>query len=160
MRCGRQAGASQPSFSKSHMSIPKFLLRFTLVYLGLLFGVTIILLLLQLGSMTAVRVVALLTAVMAACQSFAKHNGRYFTHREKIQALIGMTAIDVVLQVAGSLLAFQQAGLEGATVNLGAFLAVIGFLTLVDVAVILFFMWLVGRQVAKEQAKQGAHPLP
>lgn len=143
------------------MSIPKLLLRFALVYLGLLIGVTIVLLLLQLGSMTAVRVVALLTAVMVVCQSFAKRNGRYFSRQEKLQALAGMTAIDVVLQVAGSLLAFHQAGMmEAGTMNVGAFLAVIGFLTLIDVAVILFFMWLVGRQFAKDQARQGGQPLP
>ncbi|WP_144630688.1 ABZJ_00895 family protein [Bordetella genomosp. 13] len=138
------------------MSIPKLLLRFALIYVGLLVGLTVVLLLLHIASTTPVRIVALLTATMAVCQSFAKHNGRYFNSREKLQAIGGMVLIDLVLQLGATLLAFQQAGLGGdGSLHVGAFVAVIGFFTLIDVLVILFFVWFIGRQHAKEQARIG-----
>lgn len=134
------------------MSIAALLLRFGIAYVVLLVVVGVLLHLFGIQGNSGANTAALLGAVMWACLSFAKKNERYFSKNEKRRAVLGMVAIDLVIQAGFS---FALAALDPRPLPFGGLVLVLLFLGVLHAAVIYFFVGLAGRQFAKQVAKTG-----
>lgn len=134
------------------MSLRKFFLQFTLIYVGLLVALALVLALFSIKSGSGGNTAALLAAVMWSCLRYAKANGRYFSSTEKRSVVLGMLGIDVALQtfVAAALIPWGATG-----VAIGVLLFSILFLSVLHAAVIWFFVGLTGKQFAKQMAASG-----
>lgn len=132
------------------MSLTSLFLRFTLIYVAILIVVSIALAAIGITGNSGVNTAALLSAVMWVCQSFAKKNSRYFSKEEKTRVVLGMLAIDLVLQ---TVLALAVAGAGSAKLTLGAVLFAIAFIGLLHAVVIYYFVGMTGKQYEKQAAK-------
>jgi hypothetical protein len=132
------------------MSLNALFLRFTLIYIAILMVVAIALAAIGITGNSGVNTAALLTAVMWACQTFAKKNSRYFSKEEKTRVVLGMLAIDLVLQ---TVLAVAVAGVGSTKLTLGPMLFAIAFIGLLHVLVIYYFVGMTGKQYEKQAAK-------
>lgn len=134
------------------MSLKKFFLQFTLIYVGLLVALALVLALFSIKSGSGVNTAALLAAVMWSCLRFAQANNRYFSSAEKRNAVLGMLAIDVALQtlVAAAFIPWKSAGAA-----MGALLFGVLFVSVLHAAVIWFFVGITGKQFAKQVAANG-----
>jgi len=130
------------------MSLLALFVRFTLIYIALLVALAVALSVLGVKGNSGFNTAALLGAVMWVCLSFAKKNGRYFSNQEKTRAVLGMLAIDTLLQ---AIVAFAVAGAAG----VGAMLFALAFVGLLHALVIYVFVVLTGKQYAKQVAKGG-----
>jgi peptidoglycan/LPS O-acetylase OafA/YrhL len=131
------------------LTLPALLRRFAAAYLVLLAVVAVALHLAGAASNTSGNVAALLTAVTWVCMDFAKKNGRYFTPDEKKRAILGMLAIDVLMQVVVTFAISRFAG--------APFLAlVLLFVAALHAAVIWFFVGFAGKQYAAAEARRAS----
>ena len=86
------------------MTIPNLLLRFLLVYVGLMVLAWAILVLLRFENFVGLDAAMLFGAITIVSTQFAKNNGRYFSNEEKTKVILGMLSIDLVLQFLLSIL--------------------------------------------------------
>jgi hypothetical protein len=111
------------------MTMPNLLLRFFLVYTGLMVVAWIVLVLLRFGNFIGLDVAMLFGAITIVSAQFAKKNGRYFSNEEKTKVVLGMLAIDLVLQFLLSILPAMLPGGHGLSASTLLFmLGVVGIL--------------------------------
>ena len=84
------------------MSVSKLLLRFGLLYSGLLAVMVIAVGLFGLQKPTSFNVVLLLVSTMWVCAQFAQKNGAPLRGTARLQAIAGMFAIDMAAQLLGA----------------------------------------------------------
>lgn len=132
------------------MSIAGLLVRFTATYVALLVAVVIGFSLVGVRPNSGVNVGALFGAVLAACLWFASRNRRFLTAPEKKKAVLGMWAIDLLLQL---LVAVAMGLAPGAELSLPPVLLTLAFIGLLHGAGIYFIVGLAGKQYAKQAAK-------
>jgi hypothetical protein len=80
------------------MTIPNLLLRFLLVYVGLMLLAWIVLVLLRFENFVGLDAAMLFGAITIVSTQYAKKNGCYFSNEEKTKVILGMLSIDLVLQ--------------------------------------------------------------
>ena len=131
------------------MTLRGFLVRFTLIYIGLLIVIGVSFTLLGAKSSTAGNAGALIGAVMGTGLWFARANKRYFSPTEKRNAVLSMVAIDSGLQtlVAAALLYGVPGGIGSKAMLFGVL-----FVSLLHALVIWYFVGWSGKQFAKEAA--------
>ncbi len=133
------------------MSIPGLLVRFTVVYLLLLVVVALLLGLVGVRGNSGVNVSVLVGSVMGCCIWFADKNGRYFSESERPLVILGMTAVDVLMQL---LLVFALAGPD-AKQHAGALLGTVAFVGVLHLLTVWAIVVITGRKYAKRVAKGG-----
>lgn len=81
------------------MTIKGLLLRFAPLYAVLMIGTVLAM---NYAGMkpTGINIGILMASVFWVCSEFGKKNGRYFSGSEKISVVLGITAIDLTLQLA------------------------------------------------------------
>lgn len=133
------------------MTLRGFLVRFTLIYIGLLMLIGAAFHLLGATAGSSGNVGALIGAVMGACMWFGRANKRYFSDAEKRSAVVGMVAVDAVLQLAVA--AFALGGFRASS---GASLMglVLVFVIGLHALVIWYFTGWTGKQLAREAARK------
>jgi len=131
------------------MTLRGLLVRFTLIYIGLLIVIGVGFHLLGAKSGTSGNAGALIGAVMGSCLWFARANKRFFSPIEKRNVILSMIAIDLVFQtfVASALLLGVPGGIGSAAMLFG-----ILFVGSLHALVIWFFVGWSGKQFAKEAA--------
>lgn len=135
------------------MSLKSILVRFTLIYLGLLIVIGIAFAAFGAKSSTSGNAGALIGAVMGAAMWFTSKNKRDFSPVEKRNAFLGMLAIDIALQtLVTSALLFSVPGGFGSMPMLFG----IGLVCLLHAPVIWFFTGWAGKQMAKDLARKEA----
>ena len=119
------------------MTIKGLLLRFFLGYLALLIVAGLTLSYFEIKSNSGLNTGILVGIIYWVCFSFGQKNGRYFTKREKTTVVIGLIAIDLILQLLLSL-----AALSGKNLSLGAdpLVFALGFVGLLHALVIYYFV--------------------
>lgn len=120
------------------MSIKGVLLRFFLLYIGLI-GVTwLIAIMLGLRQNSGINSGILMACVLWACYQYGKKNGRYFLGHEKTMAILGFIAIDSTVQLLFTVLALAQSP-SATGVNTGRLAFAVGFVcSLHAIAICLF----------------------
>ena len=100
------------------MTIKGLLLRFAPLYAVLMIGTGLAM---NYAGMkpTGINIGILMASVFWVCSEFGKKNGRYFSGSEKVSVVLGLTAIDLALQLAAL-------SLSPAWGNLGAIIFAIG----------------------------------
>ncbi len=105
------------------MTITGVLWRFALAYILSLVAVGAVLDFLGFAGNSGLNIAVLAGCIMWSCILFGKANNRYFTRSEKTTVLLGMLAIDIVLQVATlyatSFQAVSDAGIKAMVIALG-----------------------------------------
>ena len=134
------------------MSVSALLVRFTLIYVAMLIVIAVALHLFGIEVNSGVNIGALIGAVMWACFSFARKNDRYFSNEEKTRVVLGMLAIDVILQLVLSVFVLSAGAAE---LTMGPILFATAFVGLIHAAVIYFFVGFAGKQYAKQASKGG-----
>ncbi|RZJ10066.1 MAG: hypothetical protein EOP39_09625 [Rubrivivax sp.] len=132
------------------MTVQSLLVRFAVIYLGLLLAIGLA------GgaqSNTAANTGALIGAVMFASISFTKRNKRDFSAVEKRNAILGMVAIDAVLQTGVACVLLRSA--PSAIGSTSMLLSVL-FVTLLHAPVIWFFSGWASKQMALGVAREAA----
>ena len=131
------------------MTLRGFLVRFALIYIALLAVISTAFHLLGASASSAGNAGALIGAVMGACLWFGHANQRYFSDAEKRSAVLGMVAVDAVLQLLVT--AFALRGAPGAG-GAGIVWLVLIFVVCLHAAVIWFFTGWAGKQLALDAA--------
>lgn len=119
------------------MTITGLLLRFFLGYVGLLAGASLTLGYLGIKGGSWINTGVLIGMVYWVCMSFGQKNKRYFTQQEKVIAVVGMLAIDVMLQLLISLAVFSE---KQSTVGAGPIIFAVGFVGFLHAVVIYYFV--------------------
>lgn len=129
------------------MTLKALLIRFALIYIAIAVVIGVGLTLFDIKGNSGVNIAALIGAVMWSCMSFANKNQRYFTPEEKKQAVIGMVAIDLLIQLLG---VFLISAATGVAMPFG--IAAIAFLVIgvLHAIAVYIFVGLAGRQYAKQ----------
>jgi hypothetical protein len=119
------------------MTIKGLLLRFFLGYLALLIGAGLTLSYFGIKGGSWVNTGILIGLVYWVCMSFGQKNKRYFTKNEKIATVLGIIAIDLLLQFV-----LSAAALSGTNSNVGAgpLVFALGFVGLLHALVIYYFV--------------------
>lgn len=134
------------------MSLVALLGRFALAYLFLLFAIAIGLRCIGLQSNSGTNTAALLAAVMWACLSFAKRNGRYLSGAEQRSILLGMLVVDLLLQ---SSIVLIVTATSAAPLALGPVFYALAVVAGLHALAIWLMIGTAGKQYAKELAKAG-----
>ena len=134
------------------MTIKVLLLRFFLIYTGLMVLVGVILSLLQINGSSGVNIGVLIGAITWVCTSFAKKNGRYFSKKEKAAVVFGMLAIDLLIQFLQSLIALTQT--PGPT-NFAAIFFALTVVGVLDLLAIYLFVSIEKRFLVKQGIIKG-----
>lgn len=132
------------------MSMAGLLARFAATYVALLVAVVIGFSLVGVRPNSGANVGALFGAVFAACLWFASKNKRYLTAPEKKKAVLGMWAIDLLLQFLVAVGMGLVPAAERALVPVFVTMVLVGLLHGVG---IYFIVGLAGKQYAKQAAK-------
>jgi hypothetical protein len=135
------------------MTIPNLLLRFLLVYAGLMVVAWIILVLLHFNNFVGLDAAMLFGAITVVCTQFAKKNGRYFSQEEKWKVIFGMLGIDLVIQL---ILLLLPSLLQGAKViPPGPMLVMLSIVGLLHLMAITLFVTLERRFLIKQGIIEG-----
>ncbi|WP_444914518.1 ABZJ_00895 family protein [Microbulbifer sp. TRSA007] len=94
------------------MSIRGVLTRFTLTYITLIFIVGFTLNYFGVDSNSGVNFGILLGTIFWVCSSFANKNRRYFNKSEKTRVVIGLIAINMLIQAIFGAIALSESGHE------------------------------------------------
>ena len=135
------------------MSLKSLLVRFALIYVGLLITIGVAFAAFGAKSSTAGNTGALIGAVMGACMWFTHANKRDFLPAEKRNAVLGMVAIDIALQTLAAAAALRS---MPSALGSKAMLFGILFAGLLHAGVIWYFTGWAGKQVAKDLARAAA----
>jgi uncharacterized membrane protein (UPF0136 family) len=101
------------------VSIGRLLFRFGIVYGLLLITGGLVLSYFEAKSNSGLNTGILIGSVMWVCQDFAKRNRRYFTPGEKTKVVLGLLAVDVVLQLLLGMAALASVGIGFTALLLG-----------------------------------------
>ncbi len=132
------------------MSIAGLLIRFTLIYVGLMIGLSIVISLLGIKPDSAVNTSALIGAVLAACLWFANKNKRFLDQPEKKTAVLGMWGIDLAMQL---LMTLGMSVLSGKQFSFSALLLAMAFIGVLHGIGIYLMVVVAGKNYAKQSAK-------
>ena len=130
------------------MTIKGLLLRFFLGYLVLIIVAGVILNYFSLKGGSWINTGILIGLVFWVCLSFGQKNKRYFTKDEKIATVLGMIAIDLLLQILLSV-----AALSATDAHLGVtpFVLALGFIGLLHGLVIYYFVGSIKKIMIKQK---------
>jgi hypothetical protein len=135
------------------MSIKGVLWRFALAYLAVVIAAGIALNYFGVEGGSWVNIAALAACVSWVCTAFGKANGRYFTSSEKTAAVIGLLAIDLVLQFVVTFAVALSRGPSQA--NSGALVFALVFVGALHAVAIYFFVGMTGKSLAKQGVISG-----
>lgn len=119
------------------MTIKALLIRFFIGYLVLLVAAGLVLSHLPIKGGSWINTGILIGLVSWLCMSFGQKNKRYFTKNEKAAAVLGIVAIDLLLQFVLSLAALSG---TGAKVGGGPLVFALAFTGLLHAALVYFFV--------------------
>jgi hypothetical protein len=128
------------------VSITKLLLRFAVLYIGLLAVTALIVGLFDLKRPSGFNAVLLMVSTMWVCVKFAEMNGAPLKGAQRMHAVIGMFGIDTAIQVTAAL------GVARPFV-LGPFLFAIGTVAALHLLGIYVGTWAAAKQFAKQTEK-------
>jgi hypothetical protein len=133
------------------MSLRQFLVRFALIHAVLLMALSLVLSMFDVQRPTAGSTPILIGVVIGCCVWFGRANRRGFTRGERRDAVLGMLAIDTVLQALFTLpLLGQQGG-----VSAGAIVFGLAFVALLHFAAIWVFAGFADKLVARQPPSKG-----
>jgi len=132
------------------VTIKELLVWFGILYFLLLIVGAVVIQAIGLKSSSGVNVAALLAAVMINCSSYGKKNGFYLDKDEKTKVVLGMIAIDMLLQLVFTLLTLPGAGKP---VSLAIILGVLAFVGALHGIAIYVFVGMVEKQLEKSGYK-------
>ena len=135
------------------MTLAGVLLRFVAAYVLLLLAAVLVLRILGVEGQGGVNMAVLIGAVAWPCLLFARRNGRTFTRAEKLRVVLGMAAIDLLLQAALSWAALASAPQP---LTVGPLVLAFVFIALLHLAAIAWFVELSARLWTKQQARRAA----
>jgi hypothetical protein len=131
------------------MTIKGMMLKFFLVYTVLLILAAMLMSYFGIRGSTGVNFAILAGAVLWVCGDFGKKNSRYFSKQEKTMVVSGFIAIDLLLQVVFGAAVLSQAPTG---VDVGAFVFVVGFVTLLHALTIYLFVGAARKILVKQGA--------
>ncbi len=130
------------------MTVPNLLLRFCLFYIGLIIVAWIVLVLLRLENFVGLDAALLFGAITLVSRQFAKSNGRYFSKEEKTRVILGMLAIDFVIQVVLSV--FPSILFSGRVPQPGPIALMLGIVVFIHFLAISLFVTMERRFLVKQ----------
>lgn len=83
------------------MSVSRLLVRFALLYVGLLVLTVIVVSVFDLKKPSSFNAILLIVSTMWVCSKYAERNGRALEGAAKTAAVLGMLAIDMIVQAIG-----------------------------------------------------------
>ena len=134
------------------MTLKGLLLRFFLGYLALLIVAGLTLSYFEIKGNSGLNVGILAGMIYWVCFSFGQKNGRYFTKREKTTVVIGLIAIDIILQLLLSLAALLDQNLSPSA---GPLIFALGFVGLLHALVIYYFVGTIEKMLIKQKVITG-----
>lgn len=132
------------------MSLVALLGRFTLAYVFLLCALAIGFHLVGMQSNSAINSSALMGAVIWSCLAFATKNGRYLTRAEQRSILLGMLAVDLLLQ---SVLLLLVSATSPTPLPLGPVFYALAFVGGLHALAIVCMIGIAGKQYARQAAR-------
>jgi hypothetical protein len=126
------------------MSVRQLLVRFALIHAVLLTALSVVLSMFGAQRPTAGSTPILIGVVIGCCVWFGRANRRGFTRAERRDVVLGMLAIDTVLQALFTLPLLRQEG-----VSAGAVLFGLAFVAMLHFAAIWVFVGFAGKLVAQ-----------
>lgn len=132
------------------MKISGVFIRFLAAYIGLLIVLVVGFSIVGAKPNSGVNAGVLIGAVFWPCLAFGEKNARYFTASEKVRVVWGMIAIDLVVQVLGTLPLLGA----GKPLPISALLAGLAFVMVLHALAIYFSVGYAGKLFAKQQAKK------
>jgi hypothetical protein len=134
------------------LTVKGFLLRFFLSYFVLLVVAGLTLSHFGIKGGSWVNTGILIGLVYWGCMSFGQKNGRYFTKNEKIVIVLGVIAIDLLLQFVFSVAAVSA--LKAGT-GAGPLIFALGFVGLLHALLIYYFVGLCEKHLTKTNIING-----
>ena len=129
------------------MTIKGVLLRFFLIYSVLLILAGLVMGHFGIKGSSGVNIGILAGCVMWVCGAFGKKNRRYFSRNEKTMVVLGILAIDLLLQFIFAAAALAQSSLE---MKAGALLVAVAFIGVLHAIAIYFFVGFARRPLVKQ----------
>jgi hypothetical protein len=131
------------------MTLTHLLIRFTGLYLLCLFVAGVALHYAGLSGGGLVNTAILMGCVVWVCHAFGRRNKRYFSGAQKAVVVVGVTAINFLLQVlVVALAAALQPSPEYA--GLGTVALAVGVVSLIHAVGVYAMIWAVGRALARQ----------
>lgn len=134
------------------MTTKAVLLRFFLAYTALIIVTGLVMNHFGIKGNTGINFGILAGCIFWVCGSFGKKNGRYFSNKEKTVVVVGLIAIDLVLQLVFGAAALSQ---SPTGIHLGALVFAVGFIGILHTIAIYVFVGMTKKMLVKQGVLSG-----